>query len=164
MNRKYTKEEIKNVVNLLRENFAETIFTADIIVGFPGETEKEFEETYELLKETKLYKIHVFPYSKREGTRAAEFPDQVSSEIKEARSKKIIELSNKTKEEYNNTYINRKAKVLIEEKEGDVYKGHTANYLYVMVKSDKDIRNNIVDVQISEVKGEELIGELMGTG
>ena len=92
MNRKYTSEQIKEVVEELRKNFKEAILTADIIVGFPGETEEEFEVTYKLLKELKLYKIHVFPYSVREGTRAEKFENQIPPEIKEKRSKEILEL------------------------------------------------------------------------
>ena len=149
MNRKYTKEDIIEVVKLLRENFTEAVLTADIIVGFPGETEAEFEETYKLLKEIKLYKIHVFPYSKREGTKAAEFENQVLPEVKEKRSKIIIELSNKTKEEYNKGYIGKKVKVLVEEKDGEYYKGHTANYIYVAIKDNgQDIRNEIVEAEV----------------
>jgi len=160
MNRKYKKEEILEVVNCLRENFKDTILTADIIVGFPGETEEEFEETYKVLKEIKLYKIHVFPYSKREGTKAAELKEQVLPEIKEQRSKKIIELSDKIKEEYNKKMLGTKIKVLVEENVDGFYKGHTSNYIYVAIEeSKKDIRNEIVEVTIEKVEGEILIGK-----
>lgn len=116
MNRQYTTEEFKEAVKLLRENFKDIVLTADVIVGFPGETEEEFNETYNFLKEIKFYKIHVFKYSKRENTKAATFPNQVIPEIKEERSKKIIELSNKIQEEYNKKYIGRDVEVLVEEK------------------------------------------------
>lgn len=162
MNRKYTREDIQKVVIALRENFEDVILTADIIVGFPGETENEFNETYELLKEIKLYKIHVFQYSKREGTKAAGFPNQIPAEIKEKRSKKIIELSNKYGEEYNKQYIGKEVKVLMEEKQGEYYKGHTENYMYVAVtNADENIRNKIKKVKIEKIEAELLIGKLI---
>lgn len=161
MNRKYTKEEILKTVKKLRDNFKDVILTADIIVGFPGETEKEFEETYELLKKIKLYKIHVFPYSKREGTRAAEFENQISSEIKEKRSKKIIELSDNIRKKYNKNYIGKKIKVLVEEKIEQTYIGHTANYMYVEINNSKrNIKNEIVNVTVIGINGDRLIGEI----
>ena len=88
MNRRYSTEEFKTSVNLLRKKFKDVMLTADVIVGFPGETEEEFNETFEFLKEIKFYKIHVFKYSKRENTKAADMPNQVLPEIKEERSKK----------------------------------------------------------------------------
>lgn len=120
--------------------------------GFPGETEEEFEKTYKLLEQIKLYKIHVFPYSKREGTKAAEFPDQVLQNIKEERSKKVIELSDRLGKEYRKSYIGKTIKVLVEEKETKDYKGHTSNYIYVKIENAKrDIRNRIVEVKIKSI-------------
>ena len=78
MNRRYTAEEFKESTNILRKNFEDAILTADVIVGFPGETEEEFKENYKFLKEIKFYKIHVFKYSKREGTKAATMPNQIA--------------------------------------------------------------------------------------
>lgn len=153
MNRKYTKEDIINLAKMLRENFEDAILTADVIVGFPGETEEEFSITYETLKEMELYKIHVFQYSIREGTRAETFENQVEPEIKEKRSKILLELSDKVHDEINESYVSKKVKVLIEEKQGDYYKGHTANYMEVLVpEQGKDIRNEIVEVKIKSVK------------
>ena len=128
--------------------------------GFPKETEEEFEETLRLLEEIKLYKIHVFQYSKRDGTKAALEKEQVTSNIKEARSKKVIELSKKQHEEIAKACIGKVLKVLVEEKE-EIYKGHTANYMYVGIEgAQEDLRNKIVDVKITDVQGEMLIGIL----
>lgn len=163
MNRKYTSEQIIKVAENLRKNFKEATLTADIIVGFPGETEEEFETTYNLLKEIKLYKIHVFPYSVREGTRAASFENQVPPEIKEKRSKKIIELSNMYQEKYNKEYINKKVEVLVEEKEEGYFKGHTKNYMLVLIKTgSNDLQNELVEVNISGIskEGKSLIAGL----
>ena len=116
MNRRYTPDEFKEATRLLREYFPDVILTADVIVGFPGETDEEFNESYEFLKEIKFYKIHTFKYSKRAGTKAEKFPNQVAPEIKEVRSKKVIALSNSMQEEYNRSYIGKTVDVLIEEK------------------------------------------------
>lgn len=149
MNRKYTREDILDASKKLRENFKEAILTADVIVGFPGETEEEFQDTYKLLQEIKLYKIHVFPYSKREGTKAAGFENQISPQTKEKRSKILLELSDKTGEEYNKNYIGKKVEVLVEEKDGEFFKGHTKNYMQVLIKDEGiDLRNRLVEVKI----------------
>jgi len=149
MNRKYTREDILDASKKLRENFKEAMLTADIIVGFPGETEEEFQDTYKLLQEIKLYKIHVFPYSKREGTKAAGFENQISPQTKEKRSKILLELSDKTGEEYNKNYIGKKVEVLVEEKDGEFFKGHTKNYMQVLIKDEGiDLRNRLVEVKI----------------
>lgn len=116
MNRKYTAEEFKQSANLLRKYFDNVALTADVIVGFPGETEKEFEETYEFLKKIKFTKIHVFKYSPREGTRAAVMPNQIDGNIKEERSKRLIELSNADEEEFLDKQIGKNLKVLFEHK------------------------------------------------
>lgn len=161
MNRRYTVEEFKDVVRLLRNNFKDVILTADLIVGFPGETEEEFKETYEFLKEIKFYKIHVFKYSKREGTKAAEMVDQIMASIQEERSKRVIELSNTMQKKYNDEYIERKVNVLIEEKKNGEYIGHTSNYLNVHVRDcDKNIENQIIEATIKDAEVEYLNGIL----
>lgn len=159
MNRRYTVEEFRETVQILRENFEEVILTADVIVGFPGETEEEFNETINFLKEIKFYKIHVFKYSKRENTKAASFPNQVTPEVKEERSKKVIELSKNIQDEYNKSCIGKKVKVLVEEKHDGFYKGHTGNYMYVSIKSEaENLENKIVEVIIESTKNETLQG------
>lgn len=158
MNRRYSTEEFKTSVNLLRKKFKDVMLTADVIVGFPGETEEEFNETFEFLKEIKFYKIHVFKYSKRENTKAADMPNQVLPEIKEERSKKVIELSNKIQNEYNREQIGKIVKVLVEEKKEKYYKGHTANYMCVMIETEREnIENNIVEVRIKDSQNETLL-------
>ena len=147
MNRKYTTEEFRIVVKLLRKYFENVLLTTDIIVGFPGETEEEFEKTYKFLKEIKFYKMHVFKYSPRKGTVAAKMKEQIDGNIKEERSKKLIEMSNKNEAEYNNTYIGKKVKVLFEEREGEYMKGHTTNYIMVKEKTEENLENKIVEVE-----------------
>lgn len=148
MNRHYTTEEFKKVTEILRKYFKNVNLTTDIIVGFPGETDAEFEETYRFLENIKFYKMHVFKYSKRDGTVAANMPNQVDGNIKEERSKRLIELSNKNQAEYNKGYNGRKVDVLFEEKVGEYYVGHTSNYMSIKSKSSNCKENEICEVII----------------
>ncbi len=156
MNRKYTTSEFRKVCKLLRANFEDVNLTTDIIVGFPGETEEEFNKTYEFLKEICFYKMHVFKYSKRDGTVAATMKNQVDGNIAEERSNKLIELSNENQKKYNEKYIGRYLDVLFEEKQGDFWVGHTDNYIVVNFKSDEDLKGKIKKVLIKNVKGDGL--------
>ena len=159
MNRRYTTDEFRNVVNLLRNTYDDVILTTDIIVGFPGETEEEFGKTYEFLKEIKFYKMHVFKYSKRSGTKAATMPNQIKPEIQEKRSKRLIELSDINQKEYNKKYIGKTIEVLFEEQNGEYIKGHTQNYIVVNVKGNiSSFHNEIINVKIVEMLGDELLG------
>ena len=163
MNRRYGVEEFEKVVKLLRNTYNDVILTTDIIVGFPGETEEEFNKTYEFLKKVKFYKMHVFKYSRRKGTKADLMENQVLPQIQEERSKKLLELSNNNQKEYNDKYIGQTVHVLIEEKQGEFLKGHTSNYLLVDIKKDKieKYHNEILKVKIIDAWEEELIGKLM---
>ena len=164
MNRKYTTNQFKEIVNRLRRYYNDVILTTDIIVGFPGETEEEFKQTYQFLKEIKFYKMHVFPYSPREGTRAAKMENQVDNKIKEYRSKELIEMSNKNQNEYNEQYVGREVEVLFEEKEIEntiyYYKGHTQNYILVKCKAklDEDLENKVKKVRILNANIEHVEG------
>lgn len=164
MNRRYTTEEFERGVQLLRRAFENATLTTDIIVGFPGETEEEFNTTYKFLEKIKFYKMHVFKYSQRKGTRAAVMPNQVDGSLKEERSRKLIALSNKNEEEYNRSYIGKSVEVLFEDahvEAGITYrKGHTTNYIVVKVETEEDWENEIKKVKIAGVDGLELLGEL----
>ena len=160
MNRKYTTIQFEKVVTLLRKAYSDVVLTTDIIVGFPGETEEEFNKTYEFLKNIAFYKMHVFKYSRRKGTKADLMGNQVATTIQEERSKRLIELSEQNQNEYNKKYIGEKVEVLFEEKHGENIKGHTQNYLVVNVKNEeiKAYQNNMLIVEVIESVGEELIG------
>ena len=149
MNRKYTTQEFREIVQRLRKYYDDVILTTDVIVGFPGETEEEFNKTFEFLKEIKFYKMHVFPYSQRKGTRAAEMKEQVDGNIKEQRSRILITLSNENQKEYNVSLIGKKVEVLFEDKDGEYYKGHTQNYILVKYKTDEILDNTLRDVEIT---------------
>ena len=157
MNRKYNTKEFKKSVELIRKNYKDAIITTDIIVGFPGETEQEFLQTYKFLQDIKFYKMHVFKYSQRKGTKAAQMPNQVDSKIKEERSKKLIQLSNQNSIEYNVTKINENIDVLVEELEDNFYKGHSKNYILVKIPNNgEDIVNTIQKVKIEQANIEYL--------
>ena len=143
MNRKYTCQQFLKVTKILRKYFKDVNLTTDIIVGFPGETDEEFEQTYEFLKEIKFYKMHVFKYSPRKGTPASTMPNQVDGKIKELRSQKLIELSNKNQEEYDKIYFNKPLEVLFEEQKDGIWSGYTTNYVRVSVKSEQNLENQI---------------------
>ena len=162
MNRRYSAEQFEEIENKLRKAYDDLILTTDIIVGFPGETNEEFEITYNFLNKIKFYKMHIFKYSKRRGTKASLMKDQVSSTIKEERSKKLLELSDKNENEYLNTYINKSVEVLFEEKDEEgYYKGHTSNYLVVKVKSDENLCNKIQKVTVKKSEKLSLIAEII---
>lgn len=165
MNRKYTAEEIEEAAERIRKYFPNAALTADIIVGFPGETKEEFNKTYELLKRIRLYKIHVFKYSPRRGTKAETMENQVDGNIKEERSNKLLELSDKYEKEFNNACVGKTLSVLFEEFDGEFLKGHTTNYRLVKVKLEEEQRNlnlenEILDVKITEAEGLELVGKI----
>ena len=159
MNRRYTISEFEEIVNRIRKYYDDAILTTDIIVGFPGETEEEFNETYEFLSKIKFYKMHVFKYSVRKGTKAAEMENQIAPEKKEERSNKLLKLSDENEKEYLKLNINKDVKVLFEEKHDNYWKGHTSNYLVVKVETDEDLTNKIENVKIESVDGFELQGK-----
>lgn len=159
MNRKYTAQAFEKEVNLLRRTFPDVALTTDVIVGFPGETEEEFNETYKYLSKIRFAKLHVFKYSPRKGTVAAKMKNQIDSAVKEKRSHKLIELSNECEIEFLDRYIGKKVKVLFEKQDGKYIKGHTTNYLVVKVKEEK-LENQIKEVKIVSRDELELIGEM----
>lgn len=160
MNRRYTTEEFSKGVEMLRKTFDDLILTTDIIVGFPGETDDEFKKTYEYLKKIKFYKMHIFKYSIRKNTVASKMENQVPSDIKDLRSKKLIELSNKNEAEYLKSYIGKTLSVLFEEKDGEYLKGHTSNYIYVKAKADERNINKICKVDIIDAENEFVFGNV----
>ena len=160
MNRRYTTEQFKEIVRLLRNAYEDVNLTTDIIVGFPGETDEEFNKTYQFLKKIKFYKMHVFKYSPRKGTKAAVMPNQISGYIKEKRSRELIELSNENELEYNQKYIGKEMEVLFEEEKEKIYKGHTQNYILVYCQTDKKIDNKIEKVICKKTEQDHILGEM----
>ena len=158
MNRRYTTEEFEEGVELLRKYYKNVALTTDIIVGFPGETEEEFNKTYEFLKKINFYQMHIFKYSPRKGTKAAVMPNQIDGNIKEQRSAKLIDLSHNNEVIYNEAEVGKELEVLWEEREGEYIKGHTTNYKIVKIPY-KQIENTISKAKIEKVESLELIGK-----
>ena len=162
MNRRYTIDDFKDIVRKIRVYYENSVLTTDVIVGFPGETDEEFEETVKNLKEIAFYKMHIFKYSPRKGTKAAQMENQIPGDIKEKRSKVLLNMSDEFENMYQKNYIGKNVKVLFEEKDEDGYfRGHTSNYIMVKVKSNEDICNKIIDVKIKDIQELILIGEVI---
>lgn len=159
MNRKYLTNYFENKVKKIREIRPDISLTTDVIVGFPGETEEEFQETLDFVSKIKFTKVHVFPYSRRKGTKADTMPNQIPENIKKERVKRLIDLSNKLEKEYLDLFLNKEVEVLIEEEYPDYSLGHTGNYLKVKVlKPFKS--NELIKVKIIKREDLILIGEV----
>ena len=147
MNRKYTPDEYYKKACLIRKYFPDAALTTDMIVGFPGETEEEFEETCAFAVKTGFSRTHVFKYSKRKGTRAADMPGQVDGNIKSRRSEKLIEITDELQKEYEERFIGKSVPVLFEERtDSGLYTGYTPEYVKVAAKSETDIADKIINV------------------
>jgi len=149
MNRKYTKQEFLKMINKIRTIRPDISITTDVIVGFPTETEEDFKENLDFIKEVNFSKVHTFPYSKRNGTKAARMEGHLPNEIKKARVKEQITLSDNLEKQYFDSFIGKKEKVLIEKSENNISYGHTSNYLYLKINESLE-ENKIYEVTIKE--------------
>lgn len=161
MNRKYTTKEYERGCELLRKYFVHPDITTDVIVGFPGETEEEFEQTKAYLEHIHFYEMHIFKYSKRKGTRAAVMPDQIDEQIKAARSEKLIALGHDMSKEFRKFYIGKNEEVLFEEKavigDKEYFVGYTKEYVKVAKETDENLENQIVSGRISGMLTDEIL-------
>lgn len=154
MNRKYTTQDIREKCKAIREHFQYPALTTDIIVGFPGETEEEFEETRKFLEEINLYEMHVFKYSIRKGTKAADMKPQINDQIKAKRSNVLLEMSKQHQKEFETKQLGMVKEVLIEEKmhgKDHYYTGHTKEYIKVALYSEEPLENKIVKVKLRQI-------------
>ncbi len=162
MNRRYTTKEYKEIVHKLREKIPNVAITTDVIVGFPGETNDEFNQTYKFLSDVELSQMHIFKYSPRKGTPAATMENQIDPQMKHLRSDKLIALNKKNFNKFATKFIGEEFEVLFEQNIGDdKYEGLTPNYIRVVVESDKDIQGKILNTKISDVKDEYVEGILV---
>jgi threonylcarbamoyladenosine tRNA methylthiotransferase MtaB len=150
MNRKYTTEEFESIVKMIRDFYPDAALTTDIIVGFPGETDEEFDTSYNFLRKIDFMKMHIFKYSPRKGTVASEMPNQIDPTIKEERSKKLLDLSGECETQFIEQFINTNVEVLFEEKSGKYIEGHTKNYILVASLDAHIEKNEIKSVFINE--------------
>lgn len=148
MNRRYDTAEYEVGCALLRRYFEHPAITTDVIVGFPGETDEEFETTERYLERIHFYEMHIFQYSRREGTKAAAMPDQVPEAVKKERSEKLLALGHRMSEEFRRYYLGRQVTALLEEEffhDGKrYYTGYTKEYVKVAVETEKDLSNTFV--------------------
>lgn len=161
MNRKYTTKEYERGCELLRKYFVHPAITTDVIVGFPGETEEEFEQTKAYLEHIHFYEMHIFKYSKRKGTRAAVMPDQIDEQVKAARSEKLIALGHDMSKEFRKFYIGKNEEVLFEEKavigDKEYFVGYTKEYVKVAKETAENLENQIVSGRISCMLTDEIL-------
>lgn len=145
MNRKYDKEFFLNKINTIRSIKKDVSFTTDVIVGFPGETEEDFNETLKFIKEVGFTKIHVFPYSDRDGTVASKMTEKIDGNVKKRRVRELLELSNNLESEFYSKYYDKSMNVLFEEEKDGYFIGHTSNFIKVKTKGKYKVH------EISEV-------------
>lgn len=161
MNRRYTAEEYREKCEILRKYYPAPALTTDVITGFPGETEEEFEESRSFVDSIHFYETHIFPYSKREGTKAAGMPDQLTEQVKKERSRILIALGKEYQREYMEQFLGQEKEVLFEEQqtvEGQEYwTGHTMEYLKIAVISEENLENKRVMVQLREMIGQDFV-------
>ncbi len=160
MNRRYTTAEFTDIVERLRKYYNDVILTTDIIVGFPQESEEEFEKTYEFLKKVKFYKMHVFKYSPRKGTKAAVMAGQIDGNKKEERSQRLIQLSDENEKQYNKSYVGKEVDILFEEEKNGQYRGHTKNYILGVLENNdqhENLENKIVKVKCIGVEKDHIL-------
>lgn len=160
MNRKYDTEKYRQAAATLRKYLPKVALTTDIIVGFPGETEEDFRESYAFAEEIGFAKIHVFPYSPKRGTPAAARKDQLLNAVKAERSHTLIQLSDRMAADFLADAVGTDAEVLYERAVGDgIYEGHTTNYMKVHGRSEVDLTNRICKTHITRAEGEMLFGD-----
>lgn len=150
MNRKYTTEQYLEKINKIRSYLPNIAFTTDVIVGFPGETDEEFQATYDFIKKVNYSQLHVFPYSPRKNTPAAKMKDQVNDQVKHQRVERLLELSKQLNYDFAMKQIDKTLKVLFEKRLGDYLIGHASDYLQVKVKTNENLIGEIVNVKIEK--------------
>jgi threonylcarbamoyladenosine tRNA methylthiotransferase MtaB len=165
MHRPYSLAEYESAVCQARDAIPDLSITTDILVGFPGEGEDEFEEGYRFCERMGFAAIHVFPYSKRPGTAAATMPGQIDAGVKKQRSSRMMALSKRSAGHFRSEFLGRTMMVLWEDKSGDgLWSGHTANYLRVYAKGDERLAGKMLAVLIAEEYADGLRGEIVNGG
>jgi threonylcarbamoyladenosine tRNA methylthiotransferase MtaB len=152
MNRKYNTDYYKNKIEKIRNIKQDISITTDVIVGFPNETDEDFNDTYNYAKNISFSKIHVFPFSKRDGTKAALMKNQISDDKKKERVNRLLQLSKELEIKYMNEFVNKDLEVLIESCNNNVIEGHSTNYLHVRSSGNKNDINKILKIKINKVE------------
>jgi len=159
MKRRYSLSDYEQSVSLIRSLLPEAAITTDVMVGFPGETDQEFEESYNFCRRMEFARIHVFAYSPRQGTQAARLPQQVGDKIKKERSQQMLALAEESAQNFSQRFLGRTMPILFEQQSNGVWSGHTANYIKVYTQSTADLTNKLLPVKLVEVKWDGVWGE-----
>jgi len=150
MKRRYDTTEYERTVSLIRRSVPDAAITTDIIVGFPGETDEEFEESYRFCQRMEFARIHVFPFSPRSGTEAAQMPNQIDSRMKKKRSDRMLALAEESVHSFRQHFSGRTMTVLWEQRTGDyIWSGVTGNYIRVFTESKEDLNNRLMPVKLA---------------
>jgi len=160
MKRHYSLNDYEQSVSLIRTLLPEAAITTDVMVGFPGETAEEFEESYNFCRQMEFARIHVFSYSPRQGTQAAQLPRQVGDKVKKERSQKMLALAKESTQNFSQQFLGRTMPVLFEQQSNGVWSGHTANYIKVYTKSTADLTNKLLPLKLVEVRRDGVWGEI----
>lgn len=162
MRRQYNQDEYMKIVNSLRENFVNPSITTDVMVGFAGETDEEFNESLNFVKKVGFSKVHVFPYSRRKGTLADKMDNHIDSKIKDERSKIMIKECEKLRRDFLSSQVGLFESVLVERLRNDeYYEGYTMNYTPVRIYTDRELTGRIVNVNLTEAREDYCVGELV---
>ena len=161
MKRRYDREYYEDRVKRIKSNVPDACIGADVIVGFPGETEDDFIETYNFLNELNISYLHVFTYSERSNTGAVEMGERVSKETKADRSKMLHILSDKKQRYFHDQFINKNRPVLFENMKNGKLLGHTDNYIQVQVKTGSNFINTIQDVKLIDNHNTFVVGDIV---
>ena len=162
MNRRYDSARFAESVSLLREHFRDPAVTTDLIVGFPGETEEEFETTLDFIRRCAFSSMHIFPYSRRPGTPAAKMPGQIRTSVKEERARRAAAAAAEMENAFLSRRVGEELPVLFEEEKDGFWRGHSPRYLEVLVRSEQDLHNRMRKVKARRVLGSALLGDLAG--
>jgi threonylcarbamoyladenosine tRNA methylthiotransferase MtaB len=160
MKRSYSLNDYEQSVSLIRSQVPEAAITTDVMVGFPGETDQEFAESYNFCRRMEFARIHVFSYSLRQGTQAAQMPQQVEDKVKKERSQKMLALAKESAQNFSQRFLGKTMTVLFEQQSNGLWSGHTDNYIKVYTKSSDDLTNKLLPLKLVEVRNDGVWGEL----
>jgi len=160
MKRRYSAADYQRAVSSIRAVVTEAAITTDIMVGFPGESEEEFEEGYDFCRKMEFARIHVFSYSQRQGTQAAQLPHQVGDRVKKERSQKMLALAEDSARRFHQRFLGQKMAVLFEQQYLGIWSGHTDNYIKVYTKTSGDLTNKLLPVKLMEIYRDGVWGEI----
>ena len=160
MERRYSVADYERVVSLIRANVPDVAITTDVMAGFPGETEGEFEESLSFCREMEFARIHVFSYSCRSGTDAARLPNQIDARVKKERSQRMLKLAEESARRFHQRFLGREMPVLFEQRSNGVWSGLTGNYIKVYTKSNDDLTNRLLPVKLVELYKDGVWGEI----